>query len=337
MNEFDIIARFFKPLSDQKHGLGLVDDAALIKPDAGHEFVMTTDALVENVHFIGIDNPSSIANKAIGVNVSDIIAKGAIPKYYLLTLSYQPSPAINEQWFTQFSETLAQKQALYGCLLIGGDSVRTAGPLMVSITMIGQVPIGKMVKRSTAQAGDSIYVSGTIGDSVIGLALKQKDKQKDKDKDKDEASLGLSNEQTHYFLNRYDNPEPNPPLAALVQDYASASMDVSDGLLGDLEKLCRASGKGAGVQLSQIPLQTCLQKQAFDNPDLLARLITGGDDYEVLMSVSTAQTKAFEQAAQQAAVQITNIGIITDSRDGFSYYDEQGNMVEFSQKSYQHF
>ena len=327
MDEFDIIARYFRPLSNDKNGLGLMDDAALLQPKPGYDLVVTTDAIVAGVHFHKIATASDIAEKVMAVNISDIIAKGAEPKYYLLTLAL-PSD-INQDWLQDFSKTLKQQQAYYGCTLIGGDSVSTSGSLMVSITMVGEVKSGAMVKRSTAQKGDLIYVSGTIGDAVLGLELC------DLDSREDFYALPLIDKE--YCLNRYLCPEPERDLIALVSGFARAAMDISDGLVGDLEKLCKASGKGAKINLSSIPVLPSLQQAVSKDFDLLTRLVTGGDDYQVLMTVPPSKAEALKQAAKKNKVMLTEIGIITDSAAGFNYYDGGGNSVIFDKKSYNHF
>ncbi len=327
MDEFDIIGRYFRPLSNDQNGLGLLDDAALARPSPGHEFVITSDAIVAGIHFFATDTPQDIGMKAIGVNTSDLIAKGAAPKYYFLTLAYPPE--IREGWIKAFSQTLLEQQQYYGCVLLGGDTVRTPGPLSISITMLGEVSVGKMVRRSTAQLGDYIYVSGTIGDAVMGLALHPYSKL--------DNPYRLDPQFVDYFWNRYYSPEPDIDLLFIVQKFASAAMDISDGLIGDLEKLCTASQVGAQIDLARVPVQDCLKGLVSRDAAFLRGLLTGGDDYEVLMTVHPDKAATLEQVAKKNNVMMTRIGIITDSTAGFSYYDGAGKPVMFDKKSYSHF
>lgn len=327
LGEFDLIARFFAPLSDQAHGLGLTDDAACIKVQDGHELVITVDAIVENVHFLAFASPEDVGFKAVSVNVSDLIAKGAKPLYYLLTFSL--SDDFSSDWVAQFAQGLKDAQKRYGCLLVGGDTVRTSGPLTISITMMGETPHGAMVKRSGAKEGDQIFVSGTIGDAVVGLGLCQLNDEMN--------ALRLSDEDKAYFTQRYSAPEPAPRLGTIVREYATAAMDISDGLIGDLEKLCQASGQGADINLPLIPIDPSLKDRITCDSSLFQKLITGGDDYEVLMTVAPHNVEALQQAALKQKIRLTAIGKITDRASGISYYDESGQAVEFKNKSYQHF
>ncbi len=327
MNEFDIIERFFRPLSNEQNSLGLLDDAALVCPAKGHEFVVTSDAIVAGVHFFAEDSPQDIAIKAIGVNASDLIAKGAMPKFYLLTLAYPPT--LSTDWIEKFTQALQQQQNYYGCVLLGGDSVKTPNTLTISITMMGEVPIGQMVRRSTAQKGDGIYVSGTIGDSVIGLALRSSGQS--------ESLTSLTVEAEAYFNKRYCAPQPDIKLCSVVRSYAHAAMDISDGLIGDLEKLCQASGVGAQLDLFAVPIQASLRELITKDFDLLKSLLTGGDDYEVLLTLAPEKAAEAQKAAQAKKLCLTKIGNITDSTTGYRYYDKAGSLVVFDRKSYRHF
>jgi thiamine-monophosphate kinase len=241
--EDDLIARYFRPLATDPGALGLVDDAALLK-SSGDDLVVTTDAIVEGVHFLAGDPPDTIARKALRVNLSDLAAKGAVPAGFVLTLALQD---VKEQWLAPFARALGEDAAAFNCPVLGGDTVSTPGPLMISITAFGRVPPGQMVRRTDAQPGDLIAVTGTIGDAAMGLqALKGK-------------SDGLDPPARDFLIQRYRVPQPRNALAIAIRDHASAAMDVSDGLAGDLTKLCAASGVSAAVSLADVPLSAASQ------------------------------------------------------------------------------
>lgn len=200
---------------------GLKDDCALLTPEPGTDLVLKTDPVAEGVHFLSGDAPRDIAWKALAVNVSDLAAKSATPLGYLMALSFPAAPTAG--WMTDFVEGLGMAQARFGCHLLGGDTDRRPGPLTISITIIGSVPRGTMVPRTTAQAGDTLFVSGTIGDAGLGLELAKNAAL--------QAVWGLSDAAADTLRQRYRRPEPRLALAAPLRHYASAAMDVSDGLV----------------------------------------------------------------------------------------------------------
>src|SRR6266478_7072479 len=251
--EDSLIARYFKPLATDPGAFSLGDDAAILKA-SGDDIVVTTDAVIEGVHFLPDDPPDTIACKALRVNLSDLAAKGATPAGFVLTLALRTA---EEAWLTPFARGLGEDAALFNCPLLGGDTVSTPGPLMVSVTAFGRVPPGKMIHRSGAKPGDRVLVTGTIGDAALGLAVLKGGK----------VHAALSDVSARELLiGRYRVPQPRSALAAIVRDHASAAMDVSDGLAGDLTKLCGVSGVSAVIDLESIPLS---------NParDLLSRNI----------------------------------------------------------------
>jgi thiamine-monophosphate kinase len=278
--EFGLIARCFAPLAGPG-GLGLLDDAALLAPPPHRELVISADALVAGVHFLPDDPADLIARKLLRVNLSDLAAKGAVPLGYLLTVA--APRATPEVWFAEFAAGLAQDQAEYGVTLLGGDTTSTPGPVCLSLTIIGHVAPGEMVRRSGARAGDGIWVTGTIGDAALGLAV---------------ARQGAGGA---FLLDRYRLPRPRVgfPLAGI----ASAAMDVSDGLVQDLGHLCRASSLAARVDAAQVPLSPAAAAAG----DLL-RCLVGGDDYEILMAVPPDRTERLLEAASDARVPVTRIG-----------------------------
>src|SRR3954471_4464130 len=239
--EDSLIARYFKPIATDPGAFALVDDAAVLQAQ-GADIVVTTDAIVEGVHFLPDDPPETIARKALRVNLSDVAAKGATPAGFLLTLALR---AVDDAWLKPFAAALGEDAKSYACPLLGGDTVSTPGPLTISVTAFGRVPVGKMVHRRGARPGDRVVVSGTIGDAALGLAILRGGK----------VHAAANDAAAREFLvGRYRVPQPRVALAALVREYASAAMDVSDGLAGDLAKLCGVSAVSAAIDLESIPL-----------------------------------------------------------------------------------
>src|SRR6202165_2001274 len=218
--EDSLIARYFRPLATDPGAFNLVDDAAILKA-SGDDIVVTTDAIVEGVHFLSDDPPDTVARKALRVNLSDLAAKGATPAGFVLTLALR---AADDAWLTLFARGLGEDAGLFGCPLLGGDTVSTPGPVMVSITAFGRVPPGKMVHRSGAKPGDRVMVTGTIGDGALGLDILRGGAAASALAD-DAAAKAM-------LVGRYRVPQPRNALAKAVRDHASAAMDVSDGLAG---------------------------------------------------------------------------------------------------------
>ena len=324
MDEFGIIARYFAPLAGEG-AFGLTDDAALLPRRAGHELVVTTDAILEGVDFFGFDPAAAIARKALRVNLSDLAAKGATPIGFLLSLALPAS--IDEPWLAAFANGLGDDARHYSCPLLGGDTDHTPGPLSVSITAFGTVPHGAMVRRSNARPGDSIVVSGTIGDAALGVMLRR------------EPALGerwrLSDSQRAALKDRYLLPRPRTALAGAVLHDAAAAMDVSDGLAGDLAKLCRASGVAAEVDVARVPLSEAAHAAVAAQPVLLETVLTGGDDYEILLTVSPTRLPAFFDAAAATGIAATEIGRITSGQG--TRFLRGGQPLRFARASYSHF
>lgn len=325
--EFEIIERYFKPLANGVEGaFGLEDDAALLTPRNGCSLVMTADAMVEGVHFLDTASPADTGYKALAVNVSDLCAKGAAPVAYLLSLALpqQSGPS----WLEELCKGLGEAQSAFSCGLLGGDTVSMTGPAVISITAIGEVPTGKMVHRSGAKKGDLIYITGTIGDAALGLSLLRDHK----------AERPFLSEKHNIFLSgRHLRPVPRIDAIELVRKFATASMDISDGLFGDCEKLAHASRAGAEIEVAKIPLSDAARQWLGAEPATLETLMTGGDDYELLMTISAEQTNAFEQAASRAGVHVTQIGVICDPKVGITFHDDAGQPIVFPRSSFEHF
>ena len=299
----EAIIALLAPLTEGYPGaFGLKDDCALISPPPGADLVLKTDPIAEGVHFLPGDSPEDIAWKALAVNASDLAAKGAAPLGYLMALSFPAPPA--RAWMERFAHGLRDAQQRFGCRLMGGDTDRRPGPLTITITLIGSVPQGKMVQRTTAQIYCTLLVSGTIGDAALGLALAKEPALA--------AAWGLSQAEAEYLVRRYRRPEPRLTLAPLLRQYAAAAMDLSDGLVKDLERMLRGSGVGGRLRAGDVPLSDAARKVVARQPQHLAQLITGGDDYEVLAAVlgSREFCHEFRSAAERAGVPMTEVGIV---------------------------
>jgi thiamine-monophosphate kinase len=323
ISEDDLIARFFAPIAGQG-GLGLRDDAALVAVGADEELVATADALAAGVHFFADDPPESIARKALRVNLSDLAAKGAAPVGFLLSLALPQG--WREEWLTKFADALAQDARAYGCPLLGGDTIKSPEGLFLSVSAFGTVPRGKMVRRDGARAGDRIYVSGTIGDAAAGLMLRN-----------DSWDKPLDSRAREFLLDRYLHPQPRLALAPILRAHASAAMDISDGLLGDLTKLLRVSGVSGRIDLARVPLSEAARTALKADPNLYEVLLTGGDDYEILCTVPPPQSRRFEQAATQAGLPVTDIGLVASGDDAPCFLDAEGRRKDFAPGSFSHF
>jgi len=320
-----LIARYFRPLATVPNAFGLGDDAAVLTPPSGCDLVVTTDGVIAGVHFLPADPPQSIARKALRMNLSDLAAKGATPAGFLLSIALPTNTP--ESWIAAFAEGLGQDISQYGCPLLGGDTDRTPGPLSVSITAFGALPHGAMVRRATAKPGDVIAVTGTIGDAALGVLLHR------------DANLAkswrLSSAAADHLRGRYLLPQPRNVLAEALRQHASAAMDVSDGLVGDLAKLCRASGVAAETDVEAIPLSDAARAALSADAKLIERILSGGDDYEILLTLPPAKLSAFRAAAENVGLSVAKIGQIM-SGQGVRCLRE-GKIVSLPQASYSHF
>jgi thiamine-monophosphate kinase len=320
-----LIARYFRPLAKHSGALGLVDDAAVIAPPPGCDVVLTTDGVISGVHVFADDRPENIGRKALRMNLSDLAAKGASPIGFLLSLALPG--AIDEAWLAAFAAGLGEDAERYGCPLLGGDTDRTPGPMSVSIAAFGAVPHGKMVRRSTAKPGDHIVVTGTIGDSALGVLLRR------------DESLAkrwrLSEAMSAHLKQRYLLPEPRNALAHAVLQNASAAIDVSDGLAGDLAKLCRASGVAAEIDVARVPLSEAVRSAIAADPAAMETALSGGDDYEIVLTLAADKLAAFHAAAHAAGVAATEIGRIATGEGARFLHD--GKTLAFARPSYSHF
>ncbi|MDQ2083693.1 thiamine-phosphate kinase [Xanthobacteraceae bacterium Astr-EGSB] len=324
-----MIARHFKPLATAPGAFGLVDDAAVITPPAGHDLVLKADAIVGGTHFFPDDPPGAIARKALRVNLSDLAAKGATPLGHLLSLALPAG--IDDDWLAQFAAGLGDDAERHGCPLYGGDTVRSPGPVMVAVSVFGAVPHGRMLMRAGARAGDLVVVTGTIGDAALGLRLRQ-----DADAGR---SWRLTAEERAHLLDRYLLPRPRNAVALALREHAAGGMDVSDGLAGDLGKMCRASGVTAEVDVAAVPLSAAARKAIAADSGLVEPALTGGDDFEVLASVAEAQWEPLLQAAQAVGVQVAIIGRFRAAGEEGpqALFMSERRRMSFARPSYSHF
>ncbi|HEY0290794.1 MAG TPA: thiamine-phosphate kinase [Hansschlegelia sp.] len=323
--EEGLIARFFRPLATSPGAALLLDDVATVPHVEGRELVVTTDAIVAGVHFFPDDPPDAIARKALRVNLSDLAAKGARPAGYLVTLALPRDWTVD--WLEGFVEGLAADQEEFGVSLLGGDTVRTPGALWISVTALGYAPEGHVPRRNGAAPGQRLYVTGTIGDAALGLLLRQ------------DESLALTwdlrRADKEWLLDRYLLPEPRLSLAAVVSAYATASMDISDGLVGDAGKLASASRVGALINASRTPLSRAASRAVAADREALAVALTGGDDYELLLAIDPDDADAFESDAAAAGVPVTDIGALVEG--GGVSVEANGRPLDLGAGSFAHF
>lgn len=318
MDEFALIHRVFKPLAAGFSGsLNLTDDAAIVEPPAGTKLVISKDALVSGVHFFGQEDAALIARKLLRANLSDIAAMGARPLCYFLGLSLPQD--MSSAWVERFGEGLAQDQEAYHFPLAGGDTTRTPGPLTLSITAVGYVTIGQALRRSRAQAGDALYVSGTIGDAALGLRVMR----------------GELTEDAH-LRERYLLPQPRVELGARLHGIVSSCMDISDGLAQDLGHICAASNVAAVLEAHRVPLSPSAARIVESQPQHLHTILSGGDDYELLFTVPSAQEAALKEAAKAAHTPVTRIGHIAQG-SGVKVLDAQGSPIALKRGGFNHF
>lgn len=299
-DEFTLIERLFEPLAGPE-GLGLTDDAAVLTPLPGHDLVLTKDAIAEGRHYLPDDPPDTVAKKLLRVNLSDLAAKGASPRGYLLSCAWGRETSLD--WMQAFARGLQEDQAEYGLSLWGGDTIRVDRPSVFSLTAIGEVPSGQMLRRAGAAPGDDLWVTGTIGDAALGLLAAQGEYE---DVDQDDRD---------YLINQYRIPQPPVAFGRRLCSVVSAALDVSDGLLGDLQKLCIASGVSALVQPEAVPLSSSARSMLGTDPELFSAMLSGGDDYQILFSAPADRGERVVKEAEAVGTMTTKIGQIVPVRE----------------------
>lgn len=324
LGEFERIAHYFAPLvSGQSEALGLSDDAAIFTPPAGMRMAVTADALVAGVHFLESDPPDRVARKALRVNISDLAAMGAEPYGYTVTLALASGMADPESWLERFVSGQRSDHATFGIRLLGGDTVSTPGPLSISVTAFGWLPEDRALLRSGARPGDDIYVSGTIGDSGLGLALLKG------------RISGLDEEAKRFLIDRYQVPEPRPMLGQALLRVASSALDVSDGLAQDLGHIAECSSVAAEISLAAIPVSDAAAAVMRNGDAEPADLVSLGDDYELLFTAPEEAREAVMARAGEAGVPVTRIGTIR-AGSGVSVLDANGKPLILERRGYTH-
>ena len=321
--EFELIARYFAPLAKAAPlAFGLTDDAALIRPRSGRELVITTDTIIGGVHFRLDDPAHTVAQKLLRVNLSDLAAKGATPRAYLMNCAFPHD--VTEAWIADFADGLAADQAEYGIVLIGGDTTATPGPATLSATAIGEVPSGGMLLRKGAKAGDGVWVSGNIGEAGLGLrVLKGED-------------LGLNALLALQTVEHYRLPKPRLSLGLRLRNLAHACLDISDGLVADLGHMCEASKVGAEIFADGIPVSAAGRRAIAAGRATIGEMLTAGDDYELILAVAAKDERRLARAVERAGVKVTKIGHITRGK-GVIVRDARGVALEFARPGYAHF
>ena len=316
MGEFDLIDRYFKrPVT--RNTLGIGDDCALLAPAPGMQLAVSSDMLVEGRHFLSTVDPFKLGHKALAVNLSDLAACGARPLAFTLALSMQLA---EESWLEPFSRGLLALADAHGCELVGGDTTR--GPLNICITVFGEVPPGQALLRSGAKAGDDIYASGTLGDARLALEAFR-------------GALSLPAEVFEAARVRMEQPTPRVALGQALRGIASAAIDVSDGLLGDLGHVLRRSAVGARIDTS-VAIGLMAARGVLDEERQLEYVLAGGDDYELVFTAPSSQREAVAAAARASGTPVTRIGVI-EAETGLRLVDGAGGRIERRYASFDHF
>jgi thiamine-monophosphate kinase len=322
LGEFDLIQKYVAPLCEGELGaFGLLDDAAVFEPREGYDLVLTKDAMVEGVHFFASDPPRTIAQKLLRVNLSDLAAKGARPLHYLLSCAWPAD--ISEDWLAEFCQGLATDQAEFGLTLLGGDTVSTPGPMVLSLTAMGECLKGKMIKRQGAQPGDLLFVSGDIGTSALGLAVLKGE---------------VPGEPTAFAgsIDRYRRPQPRVYLGMALSGLATAALDVSDGLVADCGHLAGASGVQILLEGGKVPFAPDVRNSIKKGFFTLERVLTGGDDYEICFSIKPDDVDELRLRASKCGAVVSEIGRVEEG-SGIKVLDQNNSKMVIKTKGYTHF
>jgi thiamine-monophosphate kinase len=322
MREFDLLEKYFWPLmSNQKGESAAINDAAVCNFPPSHQLVITTDTCVCGIHFLPSDPPGKIAQKTLRMNLSDLNAVGAKPTGYTLSIQIPKNSFVNEEWISRFVDGLREDQEKYDIPLLGGDTVSSPKDLAIAITAIGSVRDGMYLTRDSAQPGDRIYVSGTIGDAALGLevALEKHD--------------DMPESQKTYFLDAYRLPSPPCDLAQSLGEFAHATIDISDGFLADLKHICKASKQVAYVKIEDIPLSENFHRmmkkaKATEKERLLTLALTGGDDFQLIFTAAPGDADHVQYLSQRYDVPITLIGHVAPPVKDLHTDDTWVNLVD---------
>jgi thiamine-monophosphate kinase len=319
MGEFDLIARYFTRPA-RRSPLGVGDDCALLQPAPGMQLAVSTDLLVEGRHFLSTVDPRALGHKALAVNLSDLAACGARPLAFTLSLAL---PQVDEAWLAAFAEGLFALSDAHACDLVGGDTTR--GPLAISITVFGEVPAGQALLRSGAQAGDDVWVSGTLGDARLALEAFR-------------GTISLPQPVFAAARTRLEWPQPRVALGLALRGIATAAIDISDGLLGDLGHVLERSRVGATIEAASAPRLLAAARDGFalDAARIEELVFAGGDDYELAFTAPAGQRAAIEAAAAEAQTAVCRVGRI-DAGSGLRLVDAQGRPLARRFAGFDHF
>ena len=321
--EFDLIERFFRPLSRAAPGaFALRNDGALLTPPAGASLVVTKDLMVAGVHYPEGEEPSTVARRLLRVNLSDLAAMGAAATAYALGLALPED--IADVWVEAFAAGLARDQEAFGVALIGGDTVATKGPAVLSLTAFGTVAGDACLTRAGAGEGDDIYVSGTVGDATLGLRAVRGE------------LANLTPEDHAALAERFRLPVPRLALGAALVGLATCAIDVSDGLVADLGHLCEESGVAARINADAVPLSAAVRRAVDEGEAAIADLMTGGDDYELLFCAPPAERGAIEAIGRRLELAVSRIGTIEHGQ-AVTVVDADGQPLALGRTGYQHF
>ncbi|MEZ5901109.1 MAG: thiamine-phosphate kinase [Hyphomicrobiaceae bacterium] len=325
-SETELIQKYLAPLSAGAPGaLGLSDDAAFFTPPEDCDVVVTTDPIVAGVHFFADGRADDIAWKALAVNVSDLAAKGAEPIGYTMALSFPEPP--EHEWMAMFAQGLASAQKAFGLSLLGGDTDHTKGALSVAITVLGAVPRGRMVRRNGASAGDALFVTGTLGDAALGLALQRQTNLFDE---------ALTSGDMGFLRARYLRPAPRLEIMSILRRYASAALDISDGFAKDLGKLAAGAGARAEVHFNALPLSPPARIMIQAHPAWSREILAGGDDYEILFAVPEAKLELLKDEIAQLPINVSQVGWLQQGT-GVVVVDAAGGAMPLDRTGYDHF
>ena len=320
LGEFELIARFFTravPPDRPDIALAVGDDCAILQPAPGEQWAVSTDTLVEGVHFLSSVDPAALGHKALAVNLSDLAACGAEPRCFFLALAL---PTVDEAWLQSFSQGLFGLADAHGCVLAGGDTTRSPHGVVITITVMGAVPQGQALLRSGARPGDDLWVSGVLGDAAFGLASRK-------------GEAGVAGEAAA-GIERLERPQPRVALGRALRGLATSAIDVSDGLLGDLGHILERSAVGASVEWERVPRSAELRRQP--EADQRRWTLSGGDDYELLFTAPAGHREDVERAAAGAATAVTRIGAVT-STGRLELVDADGRAMDTAPRAFDHF
>lgn len=320
LGEFDRIEKYFAPLAKGFEGaFGLQDDVAVLQPRDNFDLVLTQDGIVEDVHYLAGDPPDLIAQKLLRSNLSDLAAKGAKPIGYLLTCAWNASRP--EDWVQSFAEGLERDQARFNIHLLGGDTVSTTGPQVFSVTAVGECPKGRIIRRCGAKPGDLVYLSGEIGSAHLGLRILT-------------GRLNVTNGQG--LVDRYRVPLPRLDLGQRLREFASSSLDVSDGLIADATHLATASEVRIAIDAGKVPISRLTRQLMDDGEVTLTDLLTGGDDYEILYTADRSHQEELDRLSKGCGCKISVIGEVSEG-SGVLVVSKSGQEISLKTAGYDHF